>query len=121
MKRGERLRLERVRQLGLIDDLDASPISVQPDCSVMTAIYFHDCNFQFEGRRPVSRYRQSAAALFSLERRCWDGTAGAGGRALLFRPSSADYGTLKVENFLFDRLWQHQDPDTGRGSDAKCN
>jgi hypothetical protein len=54
-----------------------------------------------------------SARLFS-GRRCLDGTAGAGGRALLFRPSSADYVTLKVENFLFDRLSQHQDLDTGR-------
>ena len=121
MKRAERLRLERVRQLGLIDDLDASPIRVQPDCSVMAAVYLHDCNFQFESRRPVSRYRQSAALVFSRGWRLWDGSAGARGRALLFRPSSADYGTLTVENFLFDRLWQHQDLDTGRNSDAKCN
>jgi hypothetical protein len=31
-----------------------------------------------------------------------------------------NYGTPKVENGLFDRLWQHQDLDTARGSDAKC-
>jgi hypothetical protein len=42
-------------------------------------------------------------------------------KAALFRLSSADYGTLKVENFLLHRLWQHQDLDTGRGFDAKCN
>jgi hypothetical protein len=76
---------------------------------------------QFESCRPMSRYHQSAALVFFSGRRCWDGTAGAGGRALLFRPSSADYGTLKVENFLFDRRSQHQDLDTGRRSDAKCN
>jgi hypothetical protein len=32
-----------------------------------------------------------------------------------------NYGTLKVENVPFDRLWQHQDLDTGHGSDATCN
>ena len=114
MKRAERLRFESVRQLGLIDDLDASPVCVQPDCPIMAAVYLHDCNCQFESRQPVSRYRQSAALVYSRGGRRWEGTAGAGGRALLFRPSCADYGTLKVENFLFDRLWQHQDLDTWR-------
>jgi hypothetical protein len=44
-----------------------------------------------------------------------------GGRAFCFVLHPPDNGALKVENVLFDRLWQHQDLDTGRGSNAKGN
>ena len=80
----------------------------------MAAVYLHERNFLFESRRSVVRYHQSAALVFSKGGRRWDGTAGAGGRALCFFVlHPPDNGALKVENVLFDRLWQHQDLDVG--------
>jgi len=82
MERAERLRFESVRQLGLIDDLDASPVRVQPDCPVMAAAYLHDCDFQF-GESPAgeSLPPKRSARLFS-GRTTLDGTAGDEGRAV---------------------------------------